>query len=115
MIRFEFAKEIGSPFCVSNEDGVKAYIKIADILARDEEVLLSFKGVTRLTTAFLNAAVGQLYDNFDASTIDRLLAVTDADNSHLAKLKTTMSNAKLFFKNRRQEEVIRGVQIRDGE
>lgn len=91
------SQEIESPFCVSNADGVMVHDRIAEAFKRSEAIEISFSGVTRLTTAFLNAAIGQLYDEFPEKTISSLLQYTDATSSHLSKVKTTIDNAKIFF------------------
>lgn len=97
MHRIELVKTIQSPFCVSNADGVMIHSLIADSLARGEEVELSFEGVTRLTTAFLNAAIGQLYDEYDEQRIQSAVRMVETSDSHKAKIKATIDNAKSFF------------------
>ncbi|OAG75767.1 hypothetical protein Amal_02866 [Acetobacter malorum] len=106
MIKIVLSKTVGSPFCVSNADGVKVYDTILTHFKKNEAVDISFSGVTRLTTAFLNAAIGQLYDNVSEEKINCLLNYTDAAPSHLAKIHTTVENAKKFFNDRKNENLI---------
>lgn len=107
MIKILLTKSIGSPFCVSNSDGVKINDEIIHHIKKNEIVELSFNGVTRLTTAFLNAAIGQLYDELPEEKINSLVKYSDATASHLAKIQTTVVNAKNFFRDRKNKDLIR--------
>ena len=68
---------VGSPLCVASGDGQKVYNRIAAVLKQDRRVLLSFRNVSTLTSAFLNTAIGQLYGAFDEDQIRALLKVED--------------------------------------
>jgi hypothetical protein len=113
MTRIELVRAVASPFCVSNEDGVMVHAKLAEAISNNSTIELSFKGVTRLTTAFLNAAVGQLYDEFSDEKIERHLKIVEADRSHLAKLSSTISNAKLFFSGNNRELIREALKDND--
>lgn len=116
MNRIELAKAIHSPFCVSNADGVMINGLIAESLARGEVVELSFNGVTRLTTAFLNAAIGQLYDEYDEKRITADVHMVDTNEGHRAKIKATVDNAKRFFLDpSRRRQTTREVMGEDDE
>ena len=60
---------------------------------------MSFRGVTDLTSAFLNVAVGQLYGEFTEEEIRAKLSVTDASPDDLELLKRVVDRAKEFFKD----------------
>ncbi len=91
---------VGSSVCVSIEDGTKLHDEIVKRVTSGQKVTLSFNGVQRLTTAFLNAAVGQLYNEFDEDFVRaNLLPPVDATQDHLRLLKRVVDNAKLFFSN----------------
>ena len=90
---------VGSEFCVASSKGEKVYERLNTALEADREVILSFDNVTALTTAFLNAAVGQLYGSFSEEKIRSLLKVEDANQDDLALLKLVVDNAKLYFKD----------------
>lgn len=56
-----------------------------------------------MTTAFLNAAVGQLYGEFSETYIRRHLAPpVDAESWHLARLQLVVDRAKEFFKDQKK-------------
>jgi len=88
--------------CVAAADGNKVHDAIKAEIDRGSRVTLSFSGVTRMTTAFLNAAIGQLYGEFSETQIRQYLAPpTDVENWHLNRLKLVVNRAKKFFANPR--------------
>ena len=76
---------VGTPFCVASEDGTKLYAAIFEHLRMHTVVEVSFTGVTRLTTAFLNAAIGQAYGEFSADEIREYLRVAGLDEQGLSR------------------------------
>ncbi len=102
------AQIAGTGICVSLEDGNRVHERIFSQLQAGNRVVLSFFGVTRMTTAFLNAAVGQLYNEFDDATVRSLLIPADGTTQdQLRILKRVADNAKLFFANQdRAREII---------
>lgn len=90
---------VGSPLCVASGDGQRVYERLAAALQQDRSVILSFRNVSTLTSAFLNAAVGQLYGKFDESRIRRLLKVEDMESDDMALLKRVVDTAKQYFQD----------------
>ena len=90
---------VGSPLCVSAEDGQRLHSKIAPLLRADRPVSLSFDRVDTIISAFLNAAVGQLYGEFPAERVDKLLTVTDVTSDDESVLRHVVDNAKVYFKS----------------
>ena len=56
--RLSVTTEAGTAICVAVEDGHKLHNAIAEGLSAGVPVVVSFAGVKRLTTAFLNVAFG---------------------------------------------------------
>jgi hypothetical protein len=84
--------------CVAASDGQKVYPVIYDIITKGNRAEISFYGVTRMTTAFLNAAVGQLYGELEEGVIRKHLAPpVDYQDWHLERLKMVVERAKVFF------------------
>ena len=109
-IKISLFEVVGSPFCVASDDGQKVHDRLDTVLKADCDVILSFRNVTALTAAFLNAAVGQLYGTFSEEKIRSLLKVEDAEQEDLALLKRVVDNAKLYFKDpERYNQVVREV------
>ena len=107
-IRISLFEIVGSPFCVASDDGRKIHDSLDVALKADRKVVLSFRNVTALTAAFLNAAIGQLYGAFSEDHIRELLKVEDVEQDDLALLKRVVDNAKLYFKDpKRYDQVVR--------
>lgn len=90
---------VGGPLCVASDDGQKVFQRIAAALKEGRTVTVSFKNVTSLTSAFLNAALGQLYGSFSEDEIRARLRVNDMEPSDLALLKRVVDTAKEYFKD----------------
>jgi len=88
----------GGPICVSAEDGQRIHDKIAPLLREGKKVALSFEQVDTLISAFLNAAIGQLYGEFPEERIRDLLSVRDMEQDDLVVLQRVVENAKAYFK-----------------
>jgi hypothetical protein len=91
---------VGGPLCVSADDGQTVHDKIAPLLREGRQLVISFAKVDTLISAFLNAAVGQLYGEFPEERIRELLSVRDMAPEDLDLLKRVIDNAKIYFKNR---------------
>lgn len=90
---------VGSQLCVSSDDGQKVHDRIALALKEGRRVTVSFLNVTGLTSAFLNAAIGQLYGSFAEEQIRSLLMVEDMQPDDMALLKRVVETAKQYFQD----------------
>lgn len=90
---------VGSGLCVASDDGLKVHDQIAAALREGRKAELSFKDVEGLTSAFLNAAVGQLYSEFSNEEIKFGLSVSDMEQEDLELLKRVVETAKEYFKD----------------
>ena len=90
---------VGSPLCVASDDGQKVYDRIASALKEDRGVTVSFVNVSGVTSAFLNAAIGQLYGTFGEDQIRSRLRVKDMQPDDLGLLKRVVETAKQYFKD----------------
>jgi hypothetical protein len=90
---------VGGPLGVSTEDGQRLHDKIAPLLKAGTPVVLSFERIETMISAFLNAAVGQLYGELSEDSVDHLLSVSDMalDDSHV--YQHVVTNAKAYFKD----------------
>lgn len=99
---------IGSALCVASSDGQKVYHRIARVLQERGQVTLSFRNVSTLTSAFLNAAIGQLYGKFEPDEIRNRLQVVDMESRDIALLKRVVETAKQYFQDpQRFEQAVR--------
>lgn len=90
---------VGSTLCVASEDGQKVHDQIVSGLRNDRQVVVSFHNVESLTSAFLNAAIGQLYATFPEEMIRAKLRVEEMQPDDLVLLKRVVETAKLYFKD----------------
>ena len=90
---------VGTPLCVASDDGQRVHDRIAAALKEGSNVTVSFLNVSSLTSAFLNAAIGQLYGSFTENGIRSKLKVKDIEPDDLALLKRVVETAKQYFKD----------------
>ncbi len=91
---------VGSPYCVASEDGEKVYRAIGAELRAGKNVRISLAGVEDLTSAFLNTAIGQLYNGeFSEQFLRQHLSVQDASPEDQFLLKRVVERAKEFFRD----------------
>ncbi|HXJ93344.1 MAG TPA: STAS-like domain-containing protein [Terriglobia bacterium] len=91
---------VGSSLCVASDDGQKVHDRIASAMREGRTVNLSFLNVTSITSAFLNAAIGQLYGEFSEDAIRTGLHVTDMEQDDLALLRRVVETAKAYFRDK---------------
>ncbi|MEP0235625.1 STAS-like domain-containing protein [Roseibium sp.] len=93
----------GSGVCVTSALGAEVYNKIYANIKKGNRIALSFSGITRMTTAFLNSAVGQLYGEFTEAEIKSfMLPPRDTEAWHLSRLKMVNDRAKQYFSDRKR-------------
>ena len=90
---------IGGPICVDAQDGEKVFEAIRDHLKNHEHVTLSFEGVEFVISAFLNVAIGKLYDKFTEDDIKNRFTVDGMKLEDKTKLERAHKNGKAFYKN----------------
>ena len=105
---------VGSPFCVAIEDGNKVHNLIAEAFDKNERVAISFAGVRRLTTAFLNAAVGQLYNEYTEERIRDALQIIEVSQDDVRLVARVVENAKKFFLSPERNRAIQDDALRNG-
>ena len=93
--------EIGNKMCVSTEDGEKIYSLIKKAFDKKISVEISFLNIEIITSAFLNAAIGQLYGKYEESFIKKHLSVKDIMDEDKFLLKRVIERAKEYFADKR--------------
>ena len=88
---------IGRPLAVDTADGQRVHDKIAPLLRADTKVLLSFDGINMVITAFLNAAIGQLYGEFDYAKVDSLVEVQNLRPVFQSTIDKSRELSKSYF------------------
>lgn len=97
--KIDIVSIVENGICVSAEDGKKVYMLILEALHQGKNVQISFKGIEDLTSLFLNAAIGQLYNEFKDDELKKRLSVIDANPQDLETLKRSVERAKEYFKD----------------
>lgn len=98
-VSIEIINVTGDSFCTEAEDGQKVFTLVSKALTENKKVSISFLNVEMLTTAFLNTAIGQLYDDFSEEFIKNHLSVAELSESGRVSLKRVVDTAKLYYKN----------------
>lgn len=97
---------VGSGLCVDPEDADKIYGLVLNELKNDKRVNISFENVEVITTAFLNTAIGKLYNDFDEDFIIENIKYSELNPDYNELLSRVQVNAKLYFKNRETFESV---------
>lgn len=95
---------IDSGFAVTTDDGHKIYELLDEYLSLQKNVQLDFLDIKILTTAFLNAAIGQLYSKFKTPQIQPYLKLTNVANEDLILFKKVTDRAKEYFAEKEKSE-----------
>lgn len=89
---------VGDPNWVRVEDGCRVYQRIVSELHAENAVDLSFAGRGYMITAFLNAAIGQLYNgDFTPDFLNERFACIDTSDEDIEKINRVTANAKRFY------------------
>ena len=88
---------VGSALCVASDDGQKVHDRLAAVLEAGHRAVLSFRNVSTMTSAFLNAAIGQLYGNFDEAHIRSQLKVRGDGAGRCSAVKACCRDGQAVF------------------
>ncbi len=100
-IKVNIFEQIGSSAAVSSEDGEILYKRIMKGLTEKDIIIkLDFANIELITSTFLNAAIGQLYSQFDSPFLRERLKVDNLSKEDLELLKKVVERAKEYFKNK---------------
>lgn len=101
IVKLKIFDIVGGPVWVSTDDGQKVFEKITAAFKANRAVELSFANRGNLITAFLNAAIGQLYGgDYDESFLKDHLVFSDISEDDSAMVERAIQNAKRYFANR---------------
>lgn len=94
---------IESDIAVATDAGDKVFNEIVFHLNKRSAISLDFVGISILTTAFLNAAIGQLYSNnkFSSEFLNDYLKITNVQEEDKPLFSMVIRRAKEYFKNKK--------------
>ena len=99
-VKISISSVIEGDICVAMIDAQIVHDAIHDAIKCGDRAEISFAGITRMTAAFLNVAVGQLYGEFSEAEIKKHMAPpVDYENWHMEQLKKVVNRAKVYFNN----------------
>lgn len=84
-------------FAVTTVDGETLYEIIRKNIQDQHETTLDFARISIVTTAFLNAAIGQLYRIYKSEDIKPYLRLTNVDDEDLILFQKVTSRAKQYY------------------
>jgi hypothetical protein len=105
-IRLSITEIAGSPHCVASDDGQQVYEQIEREMRQGRKIIVSFRNAQHFTTAFLSAAIGQLYGEFTEENIRNQLTVEDAEPDDLVLLRRVVDTAKRYFSDPEYRKVL---------
>lgn len=85
---------------VSSDEGDKVNAIIQQYLKNYDLVELDFSNLTLLTTAFLNAAIGQLYKDYSSEELSARIKLINVNPDDISRFKLVTDRAKEYFKDK---------------
>ncbi len=104
MIKLIVKDIINSDTAVSTDDGDKLFKHINSVLKENKIAQIDFSGIEMMTTAFLNAAIGQLYNHYNSEQLNKSLKLVNVASEDIILFKKVITRAKEFFSNKKRFE-----------
>lgn len=87
---------------VSSDEGDKINMYIRKMLDRYEKVTIDFSDIIIMTSAFLNAAIGQLYKDYTSEELASRIKLLNVSDDDLPLFKKVTNRAKDYFKDKKK-------------
>ena len=97
METIKISDSIGSLFAVTTDDGTLIFKMLDKNIQQKIKTVLDFSDVFILTTAFLNAAIGQLYSKYTGDEISPYLKLMNVAEEDKILFKKVTQRAKEYF------------------
>lgn len=97
---------INTSFAVTTEDGNRIFDLLDRNFSKKNAVVLDFSGITLMTTAFLNSAIGQLYSNdkYSSDFLNHNLKLINVQEQDKSLFAIVVKRAKEYFADRQSFE-----------
>ena len=99
IIKIATTELLGADTGISTEDGDRLFRRIDKALSNDAAVFVDFKNIKMITTAFLNAGIGQLYGKYAEKKIEQKLQVLGMEDLDREVLRKVVEVAKKYFED----------------
>lgn len=97
---------VGSSTAVSTEAGQKVFSLLDKAFQNNITTILDFKEIRLMTSAFLNAAIGQLYSKYNSDKLQLLIKLENISNQDKLLIKKVVDAAKEYFSNKEKMDKI---------
>ena len=97
MFELKIVNVINSEFAVSPEDGDSVFNLIKEQVDFKEKIVIDFSNIDIITTAFLNNAIGKLYNIYDKEKLNQYISMKNISKSDLDLVKKVIERAKIKF------------------
>jgi hypothetical protein len=97
MTEIILSQKVNTPYLVAVDDGLKVFKEIKNELNRGNTLNLSFKGVRSLTSAFLNASIGKLLEEYKRQDIENNINFEDLTPTYEVLIKRVIDTAEEFY------------------
>lgn len=91
--------EVNSDSAISVDDGEKVFKKIDQALSNNIKVELDFQNINLIITAFLNAAIGQLYSKYSSEELNNNLKLVNIKPEDKSLFQLVIERAKKYFED----------------
>ena len=92
-------EEVGGDTAISVDSGDKIYHKIDQAIENGHQVTLDFQNIKLIITAFLNAAIGQLYSKYTSEQLKNNLEIQNIKPEDVRIFNKVIERAKEYFAN----------------
>jgi len=103
MEKINIVETIQNTLCTESADGQKVYTLISGVLSERKTVHVSFLNVEIVTVGFLNAAIGQLYQNYSKEEIKSGVLIEHLSLSGAVILKHVVDRVKFDLQNKQSD------------
>ncbi len=114
-IKINVADIIGSPLCISADDGQKIFEKIVPLVEGKKAFIISFERISTIISLFLNVAIGQLYGRFSEDEINASMAIEGLAPDDMEILERVKDNAKKYYANKDAYDRVWKIEVGDDE
>ena len=92
-------KTLVGEVCMTREDGQKLHDAFRPSLDAGDNVTLDFAGTRIFTTAFFNAAVGQLLAAYSKEQLSKKMRFENVPESSVSPLKKSIETADRYYRD----------------
>lgn len=97
---------VGSSTAVSTDAGQQIFNLLDKAFQNNITAILDFQEIKLMTSAFLNAAIGQLYSKYDSEKLQALIKLENISNQDKLLIKKVVDSAKEYFSNKEKMDKI---------